>query len=124
MHKFKTVNEYLSAFPTVVRSKLESMREIVKKAAPTAEEVISYNMPAYRQKRVLVYFSAFKQHIGFYPTSSGINEFKSELSGYKFSKGAIQFPLDKPLPVKLISRIVRFRERENLDTTLSKKKST
>jgi len=88
------------------------MRAIIRKAAPDAEETISYSMPAFRQKNILVYFAAFKNHIGLYPTASGVENFKHELNDYNWSKGAIQFPYDKPLPFDLISRIVKFRVSE------------
>lgn len=101
---------------------LEQMRNIISKAAPAAEEIISYAMPAYRLHGNLVYFAAYKNHLGFYPSSSGVKTFEKELAGYKCSKGAIQFPLDKPLPVKLITRIVKFRVKENTEKAKLKKK--
>ncbi len=124
---FKTIDEYISLQPESVRGKLEEIRREIKKAAPMAEEVISYSMPAFRFKGMLVYFAAFKNHIGFYPTNSGIETFKNEIDGYKSSKGAVQFPLDKPLPLDLIRRIVEFRVKENITKeetkrTLSKAK--
>lgn len=85
----------------------------IKSIASDAKEVISYGMPAYRQNQILVYFAGYSKHIGFYPTSSGIEAFKEELSVYKTSKGTVQFPLDKPLPLDLISNIVKFRQEEN-----------
>ncbi|MBI3125914.1 MAG: DUF1801 domain-containing protein [Ignavibacteriales bacterium] len=93
---------------------LESLRQTIRKAAPKAEEVVSYQMPAFKQNSVLVYFAAFKNHIGFYPTSSGIAAFKEEISKYKNSKGAVQFPLDKKLPLGLVTKIVKFRVKEDL----------
>ena len=114
------VNEYISGFPPEVREKLEEIREIIRKAAPEAKEVISYSMPAVRQNGILVYYAAYTSHIGFYPTASGIENFKSEFSEYKSSKGAVQFPLNKPLPADLITRIVKFRLKE----TSSKKGQT
>jgi uncharacterized protein YdhG (YjbR/CyaY superfamily) len=111
--KFNTVEEYLSAFPPATRRLLNEMREIVRKAAPGAEELISYNMPAIRQHGVLVYYAAFKEHIGFYPTASGIQAFQKELSAYEYSKGAVRFPLDKPLPVTLVKKIVQFRVKDD-----------
>ncbi len=111
----KTVNEYLIDFPEPVQYLLEDLRAAIKQAAPEAEETISYQMPAYLFKGKLVFFAAYKNHIGFYPTSSGIVAFKEELSAYKCSKGTVQFPIDKPLPLDLIARIVRFRMKENLD---------
>ncbi|HMK26620.1 MAG TPA: DUF1801 domain-containing protein, partial [Chitinophagaceae bacterium] len=106
-------------FPPGVRSTLEKLRQTIKAAAPKAEEMISYMMPAYKQNAVLVYFGGYKTHIGFYPTSSGIKAFKNELSAYEGSKGTIRFPIDKPLPLGLISRIVKFRLKE----TEAKKKT-
>jgi len=108
-----TVDEYLQPFPPGVRSKLDKLRRAIKEAAPKAEEVISYMMPAYKQDGVLVYFGGYKTHIGFYPTSSGIVAFKKELSAYEVSKGTVRFPIDKPLPLGLISKIVKFRMKEN-----------
>ena len=90
------------------------MRQTIKKAAPEAQEVISYNMPAYKYYGMLVYFAAYKNHIGFYATPTGHSEFKEELSVYKQGKGSVQFPLSKPLPLDLILRIVQFRVKENL----------
>lgn len=120
--KYKTAEEYISSFPEEIRLKLESLRKTILKAAPDAEEVISYNMPAYRLNGILVYFAAYKNHIGFYPTSSPIKHFKNELTDYKTSKGAIQFPLDKPLPSGLVTRIIKFRIKEiKLKLKLNKK---
>jgi uncharacterized protein YdhG (YjbR/CyaY superfamily) len=110
---FKNVDEYISAFPENIQQLLEEMRTTIKKAAPKAEEVISYQIPAYKHSGILVYFAAYKNHIGFYPTASGIEAFKKELSIYKGAKGSVQFPLDKPLPKSLIIRMVKFRLKEN-----------
>lgn len=114
MDKTKDIDNYILRFPDKTQKILEKLRVAIKKAAPSAEEVISYQMPAFRFHEILVYFAAYKNHIGFYPTSSGIENFKAELSDYKFTKGTIQFPLDKPLPIKLIAKIVKFRVNENL----------
>ena len=111
--KYKTVDEYLSYCPEAIQYRLEDLRAAIKKAAPRASEIINYNIPSYKQHRVLVHFAVYKNHIGFYPTSSGVREFKSELSKYKVSKGAIQFPIDERLPLGLIARIVRFRVKED-----------
>lgn len=111
---FKNIDEYIALQPENVRGKLEEIRLEIKRAAPMAEEVISYKMPAFRFKGVLVYFATAKNHIGFYPTPSGIVAFKDEMEEYKSSKGAVQFPLDKPLPLDLIRRIVEFRVKENI----------
>lgn len=114
--KFKTVEAYFSAFPKNSQSILTEIRNIIKQAAPTAKEVISYNMPAFKQNGILVYYAAYKGHIGFYPTARPIEVFKDELLGYKFSKGAIQFPIDKPMPSELIEKIVKFRVDQDMNT--------
>jgi uncharacterized protein YdhG (YjbR/CyaY superfamily) len=111
--KFKTVDQYISDFPKHVQSMLQEMRSTIKKVAPQAEEVISYNMPAFRLDGMLVYYAGNKAHIGFYPMPAAIIAFKKELQSYVTSKGAIQFPLDKKLPVTLIKDIVKFRILEN-----------
>lgn len=111
--KFKTVEEYFSVQPEHTRALLEELRKTIKKTAPKAEEVISYNIPAFKQEGLLVYYAAFDKHIGFYPTPSGIKAFKKELSAYKGAKGSVQFPLDEPLPLSLISKIVKYRVKEN-----------
>jgi uncharacterized protein YdhG (YjbR/CyaY superfamily) len=110
--KFKTVEEYLKSQPKAIREILETVRTTIRKAAPEAEEVISYNMPGYKQQGMLVWFMAHTKHIGFYPGVSGISNFKKELSCYKSAKGSVQFPLDEPMPLTLISKIVRFRLKE------------
>ncbi|PJZ53167.1 iron chaperone [Leptospira adleri] len=111
--KFQTIDEYIACFPKEIQKMLSEMRNLIKKSAPMAKEKISYNMPAFAYNGNLVYFAAFKKHIGFYPTSSATKVFENELAPYKFSKGAIQFPLDKNLPKTLISKIVKFRVEEN-----------
>jgi uncharacterized protein YdhG (YjbR/CyaY superfamily) len=111
---YSTIDEYIALFPTDVQKKLNEIRATIKAAAPDAEEKISYQMPAFTLKGILVYFAAYKHHIGFYPTASGIKYFKSEVADYATSKGTIQFPLDKPLPFELIHRIVTYRIQENL----------
>lgn len=108
------IDEYISTFPVNVQKMLEEIRSTIRKVAPDAEEKISYRIPAFTLKGIIVYFGAYKNHIGFYPTSSATKAFKEELSDYKFSKGAIQFPLNKPLPLSLIKKIVDFRVKENL----------
>ena len=113
--KFKSVDEYISAMPEHTKDKLHQMRSTIKKAAPKAEEVISYNMPAYKLNGMLVYYAAYNKHIGFYPMAAAIQAFKKELSGYKGAKGSIQFPINEPLPLKLISKIVKYRIKENLE---------
>lgn len=112
--QIKSIDDYINQFPDEIKSKLESIRAAIKKAAPKAAEVISYGMPAFKQNKVLVYFAAGKNHIGFYPTPKPIVVFKKELGGYKTSKGAIQFPLDKKIPLALISKITKFRVKEDL----------
>ena len=108
-----TIDEYISDFPDDVRTRLERIRQTIRKAAPGSVEAIVYRMPTFRLNGNLVHFAAFKKHIGFYPTPSGIVNFKRELASYVTSKGAIQFPLDRPVPYALIGRIVRFRAKEN-----------
>lgn len=120
--KPSSVEEYLSWCSPEVRKKLEQIRETILKAIPKAKEVISYHMPAYRTSEVLVYFAAAKKHIGYYPTNSGVNEFKKELEPYVTSKGAIQFPYDQPLPLKLIADIAKFRAAEAEERAKAKKK--
>lgn len=112
--KAKDVDEYISMFPDNIQELLREMRATIKEAAPEAEEVISYQMPAYKFYGMLIYFAAFKNHIGLYPGVSGIDTFKDELSVYKEAKGSVQFPFNKPLPLDLIARIVKFRVTENL----------
>jgi uncharacterized protein YdhG (YjbR/CyaY superfamily) len=109
------IDEYVAGFPQDVRAILEKMRTTIRRAAPGAQETISYQIPTFTLKGNLVHFAAFKKHIGFYPTSTGIARFKNELSAYKSAKGSVQFPLDKPIPYGLIGRIVKFRVRESLE---------
>ena len=111
---FKDFDDYFSQQTSEVQILLEQMRQTIKKAAPEAEEVISYNMPAFKYHGMLVYFAAYKNHIGFYATPTGHSEFKEELSIYKQGKGSVQFPLTKQLPLDLITKIVKFRVKENL----------
>ncbi|HLT75216.1 MAG TPA: DUF1801 domain-containing protein [Ohtaekwangia sp.] len=109
----KSVDEYISGFPTAVQSQLKKIRSVIKKEAGDAVEMISYGMPAYKLSgKPLVYFAAYDHHIGFYATPSGHSEFTEELSKYKQGKGSVQFPLDEPLPIDLIQRIVAFRVKE------------
>jgi uncharacterized protein YdhG (YjbR/CyaY superfamily) len=110
----KNVDEYIAGFPENVQAILGKLRNTVIKAAPEAEEIISYRMPAYKLNGILVYFAAFKNHISFFPTTSGIEVFRKELSAYKCSKGTVQFPLKGQLPWDLITAIVKFRVKENL----------
>lgn len=113
MKSFNTVDEYLSALPKTAREILESLRETIRQAAPQAEEVIHYNMPAFKWNGMLVWYAAFKEHIGFYPRASAMAAFKDELAGYKTSRGAIQFPMGKAIPAGLVKKIVKFRVKEN-----------
>ena len=112
--EYKTVDEYIAFFPNNLQIKLQELRQKIRESAPDAEEVISYGMPAYRLSGILVYFAAFKNHIGFYPTSSGVEAFREELSDYETSKGTIRFPLNKPIPLELVTKIVKFRVDENM----------
>jgi len=109
-----TIDEYIQAFPEDLQDKLKALRKTIHAAAPEADEKISYRMPTFHLKGNLVHFAAFRSHIGFYPAPSGILAFKKELAGYRSSKGAVQFPIDRPLPLALIARIVKFRVAENL----------
>jgi uncharacterized protein YdhG (YjbR/CyaY superfamily) len=111
---FTTIDEYIATFPAEIQKKLEEVRATIKAAAPDALEKISYQMPTFYLHGNLVHFAAYKKHIGFYPTPSGVVTFENELSQYETSKGAIQFPTDKPLPLDLIRKIVLFRVAENL----------
>jgi uncharacterized protein YdhG (YjbR/CyaY superfamily) len=111
---FKTIDEYIATFPVSVQTILREFRRVIRDSAPGAEEAISYGMPAFKLKGVLVWFAAFKNHVGFYPTALGIEAFKSELSGYELSKGTVRFPLDKPVPFDLIRKIVKYRVKQNL----------
>ena len=108
------IDEYISQFPEDVQLILEEIRAVIKESAPQAVEKISYQMPGFYLNGYLVWFGVHKHHIGLYPTGSGIEAFKEELSAYKKAKGSVQFPLDKPIPYELISKIVKFRVAENL----------
>ena len=110
----KDIDAYLSTQPQHVRVMLEDLRQTIRKAAPKAEEAISYQMPAFKFHGMLVYFAGYKNHIGFYPTSSAIKAFAKELSAYGGAKGTVRFPLDKPIPMALIRKIVKHRIKENL----------
>jgi uncharacterized protein YdhG (YjbR/CyaY superfamily) len=116
------IDEYIAGFPQDVQEILEKMRLTIKKAAPDAEETINYQIPTFTLKGNLVHFAAFKKHIGFYPTPSGIEKFKDELSVYQGAKGSVKFPLDKPIPFALITKIVKFRVKENIDRAAAKGK--
>ena len=117
---FNSIDEYIATFPEDRQALLQAVRATIKAAAPDAVEVISYQMPAFAQHGNLVYFAGLKDHIGFYPTPSGIEAFQDELSEYRTTKGAVNFPVDQPLPLELISKVVRFRVAENLDKAAAK----
>lgn len=117
---FSTVDEYIDSFPENIRRILEKIRETIKKAAPDAKEVISYRMPAFRLNGILVYFAAQQNHIGFYPTSKPIEVFRKQLARYQTSKGAVRFPFNKPIPFNLISKITKFRVKEDLNSHKNK----
>ena len=116
-----TVNEYIATFPKEVQQLLNQLRKTIKAAAPKADEVISYAMPGYKYYGMLVYFAGYKNHIGFYGTPTAHESFKKELAIYKSGKGSVQFPLDKPLPVKLITKIIKFRVQQNIEKEKLKK---
>lgn len=118
--KWKSIDEYHAQFPKEIQNVLQQLRQTIKQAAPQATETISYGMPAFKQNKVLVYYAVHKEHIGFYPTARPIEFFKSDLAKYKTSKGAIQFPIGKPLPLALIKKLVRFRAEEDMETARSK----
>ena len=118
--KINNIDEYISGFPEATRKILEKIRSTIKKAAPEAEETIKYSMPTFTLNGNLVYFAAFKNHIGLYPSPLGDDTLNSELSLYKAAKGTLRFPLDKPIPYDLISRIVKLRVKESLDKTKRK----
>lgn len=119
MVEYNTIDEYIAAFPPEIQSILGNIREIVREVAPEAIEKISYQMPTYYLNGNLVHFAAFKKHIGFYPTPSGIEAFQDEISKYKGAKGSVQFPLNQPIPYDLIRKIVSYRLEESRN---SKKK--
>jgi len=118
----KNVDEYIDGFPEEVQKRLKKIRSLITKAAPKAKESISYGMPGYKLDGVLVYFAAYKNHIGFYPMPSALENFKKEVSEYKSAKGSVQFPHDKPLPTTLISHMVKLRVAENKLKAAAKKK--
>ena len=118
----KNIDEYIAGFPKDIQENLEKIRMTIRNVAPEAEEKISYQIPTFFLMGNLVHFAAFKNHMSFFPTSSGIEKFKNELSAYKGAKGTVQFPLDKPIPFDLISKIVRFRVLENIERAETKRK--
>ncbi len=117
---FRSIDEYIATFPEDIQALLEAVRATIKAAAPDVEECISYQMPAFAQHGNLVYFAALKNYIGLYPTASGIEAFKNELSEYEYTKGAVKFPINQPLPLELIRKIVQFRVTENLNKAEAK----
>jgi uncharacterized protein YdhG (YjbR/CyaY superfamily) len=119
-----TIDEYIDQFPEDVQQILARVREVIKESAPGAVEKISYQMPGFYLKGMLVWFAGYKNHIGFYPTGEGIEAFKEELSPYKFSKGAVQFPLNRPIPYDLIRKMVKFRIAENQEKAAITKKDS
>jgi len=121
--EFKTVDEYIGTFPEDVRTILNELRQAIKESAPEAEETINYQIPTFTLHGNLVHFAAFQNHIGFYPTPSGMEAFRKELASYKGAKGSIQFPIDRPLPLVLIPRIVEYRVKENIERKQKKKSS-
>ena len=112
--RFNSMDEYIATFPEEIQTILQEIRETIRAAAPDAEEKISYQMPTFALKGNLVHFAAFKNHIGFYPTPSGTEAFKEEIARYQGGKGSIRFPLDEPMPLDLITRIVKMRVAENV----------
>jgi len=123
-NKYETIDEYIKTFPKDVRNILEKVRHAIKESAPGAEEAISYQMPTFKLNGNLVHFAGYKNHIGFYPTPSGTEAFKKEIAVYRAGKGSIQFPIDKPIPISLIKKIVKFRVKESAEAAIksSKKK--
>lgn len=118
---FNTIDEYINTFPEDVQEKLGKIRQTILKAEPKAQEVISYQMPTFRLHGILVHFAAFTNHISFFPTPSGITAFEKELADYETSKGTMKFPNDEPIPFELITEIVKFRVKENLEKSKMKK---
>lgn len=118
----KNVDAYLKPFPQALQAKLQQLRQTIIKAAPQAEETMSYGMPAYKCNGMLVYFAGYKNHIGFYPGAGGVAAFKEKLGAYKLSRGTVQFPVDKPVPLGLVTKIVKFRLRQNQEKAAAKKK--
>ncbi len=118
-----TIDEYISGFPPEIQEILQRIRRTIQQAAPQATEAMAYQMPTFKLEGNLVHFAAFKHHIGFYPTPSGTEKFQTEIARYKHAKGSIQFPLDQPIPYALITKIVKFRVKENLAKASAKAKA-
>lgn len=123
-NKFKDIDTYIEGFPAETQELLRKVRATIKQAAPNAEEAISYQMPTFKLNGNLVHFAGYKNHIGFYPAPRGIEKFKEELAAYEGGKGSVQFPLDKEIPYDLISRIVQFRVKENIEKAKTKTKKS
>ncbi|MEP7107126.1 MAG: DUF1801 domain-containing protein [Ferruginibacter sp.] len=119
---YRTIDEYIAGFPKEIQEKLEAIRATIRKAAPGAGETINYAIPTFTLEGNLVHFAGYKNHIGFYPAPSGIEAFKKELSVYEGAKGSVKFPVDKSLPLGLVTKIVKFRVKENLERAATKAK--
>lgn len=124
MIKPENIDAYIASFPPDIRQLLQQIRATIAEAAPQAKEVISYGMPAFKTESMLVYFAAHTKHIGFYPFGSAIEKYKTALSKYKTAKGSVQFPFEQPLPLDLISNMIRFRLKENTERAAAKKLKT
>ena len=110
--EYKNIDEYISLFPENVRGILQRMRQVIREAAPEAQETISYGIPTFKLKGNLVHFGGYKKHVSFYPSPSGIEAFSEELAAYETSRGTVKFPVDKPVPYELVKRMVEFRVKE------------
>jgi uncharacterized protein YdhG (YjbR/CyaY superfamily) len=117
-NKILTIDEYISGYPKNVQVILNNLRKIVKEVAPEAKETINYQIPTFQLKGNLVHFAAYSKHIGFYPTPSAISAFRKELSVYQGAKGSVQFPINQPIPYKLVKRIVEYRVKENREQNI------
>lgn len=118
--EYRTIDEFIGQFPADVQKILQELRSVIREAAPGATEAISYGIPTFKLHGNLVHFSAYAHHIGFYPTSSGIEKFRESLSAYELSRGTVRFPIDKPLPYDLIREMVTFRVKENQAKAVAK----
>jgi len=112
-NKANSIDDYIAQFPKEIKERLQQMRATIRKTAPEAEEAMSYAMPTFKLNGNLVHFAGYKNHIGFYPAPDGIEAFKKEISKYTWAKGSVQFPHDEPLPLALVSKIVKFRVKQN-----------
>ena len=122
LKNIKDVDQYIAVQPVAIQERLEKLRQTIKAAAPDAQEVISYNKPAYKLNGMLLYFAAHTNHIGLYPMAAGIEAFKDELTKYETSKGTVQFPYDRSIPIGLVKKIVKFRAQQNTEKAAAKKK--